>query len=131
MEFAEEVTETPEGSGGNSTETDSDSNSGSETDSGANSDSDSQSPPSSDRRKKREATSTEPPVKIETKEDRIKKRIEELKVTFTGTNDCVPPEEGKYLIIKVFGKFVLIFEKVLKLKFKINVKKQYFDFIDI
>ena len=54
-------------------------------------------PASGTDRKKRQTSEPDQDQPEETKEDRIQKRIEELKVTFTGSSACMPPEEGKIL----------------------------------
>ena len=96
-EFAEEVTEAPEGSGDNSTESSDQSGS---VPAPAPAPGPAPAPaPSGNERRKRQASEADPDQPMETKEDRIKKRIEELKVTFTGTSDCMPPVEGKVCFI--------------------------------
>ena len=100
-EFAEEVTEAPEGSGDNSTES-SDQSGSVPAPAPAPGPAPAPAPaPSGTERRKRQASEADPDQPQETKEDRIKKRIEELKVTFTGTSDCMPPVEGKVCFIKI------------------------------
>ena len=101
-EFAEEVTEAPEGSGDNSTDTSDQSGSApapspAPAPAPAPASAPAPAPASGTDRKKRQTSEPDQDQPEETKEDRIQKRIEELKVTFTGASACMPPEEGKIL----------------------------------